>query len=197
MWRAQSSASRIGCSQNRRSQICFSPGRLTGASAPTESWRLIDRQRIERSWSLNSAHPAEYTPSRSTDIGIEAPARAWPEFLESSLRDCPTARPSEAAAADGHAAAGRAGRDDARLTVGPLLERIPDRAAFIGAEDDDQSNELPRSHSRTGRVRGFDTSVESLERCLARTSKRTKPGPKTQACDRDTGDLLVNGGGIE
>ena len=53
-------------------------------------------------------------------------------------------------------AAHLAGCDEALVTVGPLLELIPDWEAFIGAEDDDKSNELLRSYASTGRLQNRD-----------------------------------------
>jgi len=91
------------------------------------------------------------------------------------------------------AAAHLARRDDALVTVRPLLELIPDWDAFIGGADDDKLNELLRGHASTGRPLGTDAFVESLERRLARSLKRKKPGPKTRERDCCTGDLFGEG----
>jgi hypothetical protein len=61
--------------------------------------------------------------------------------------------------------------------------------------DDEKFNQLLRDHASTGRPLGADSFVESLERLLARSLKRQKPGPKTQERDRYyTGDLFSDGG---
>jgi len=91
------------------------------------------------------------------------------------------------------AAAHLAGRDDALVTVRPLLELVPDWEAFVGEADDEKFNERLRGHASTGRPLGADAFVESLERLLARSLKRQKPGPKTQERDRYTGDLFSDG----
>lgn len=88
------------------------------------------------------------------------------------------------------AAAHFAGRDDALVTVRPLLALIRDWEAFIGEGEDEGFNELLRAHASTGRPLGSDTFVESLERQLARTLKRKKPDPKRQERDPFTGDLF-------
>jgi putative transposase len=83
-----------------------------------------------------------------------------------------------------------AGGDDALVTVRPRLELVPDWEAFIGGADDERLHERLRGHASTGRPLGSDAFIDSLERLLARALKRKKPGPKTQARDRDTGDLF-------
>ena len=88
------------------------------------------------------------------------------------------------------AAAHFARRDDALVAVRPLLELVPDWEAFIGEGEDDSFNELLRGHASTGRPLGSDAFGESLERQLARSLKRKKPGPKPQEPDRYTGDLF-------
>ena len=93
------------------------------------------------------------------------------------------------------AAAHFAGRDDALATVRTLLDLVPDWEAFIGEDEDERFNELLRGHASTGRPLGSDAFVESLERSLARSLKRKKPGPKTQERDRYTADLFDRGKG--
>ena len=78
------------------------------------------------------------------------------------------------------AAAHLAGSDDALVTVRPLFDLVPDWAAFLAEEDDEDFNELLRGHACTGLPLGSDAFVESLERQLARSLKRKKPGPKPQ-----------------
>ena len=59
-----------------------------------------------------------------------------------------------------------------------------------GEGEDESFNELLRAHASTGRPLGSDGFVESLERQLARSLKRKKPGPKPQERDRYTADLF-------
>lgn len=91
------------------------------------------------------------------------------------------------------AAAHLAGHDDSLVTVRPLLESVPDWEAFIGGTDDEKLDQLLRGHASTGRPLGTDAFVASLERRLARSLKRKKPGPKTRELDRYTGDLFGEG----
>ena len=88
------------------------------------------------------------------------------------------------------AAAHFARRDDALVAARPLLDLVADWAAFIGAGEDESFNELLRAHASTGRPFGSDSFVESLERQLARSLKRKKPGPKPQERDHYTADLF-------
>jgi putative transposase len=80
--------------------------------------------------------------------------------------------------------------DDALVSVRPLLELVPNWAAFIGEDEDDRLSALVRGHASTGRPLGSDAFVESLERQLARPLKRRKPGPKAQPRDNRTLDLF-------
>jgi putative transposase len=91
------------------------------------------------------------------------------------------------------AAAHFAGRDDALVAAGALLELLPDWESFIGEPEDESFNERLRGHANTGRPLGSDAFVESLERRLARSLKRKKPGPKPQERHRYTGDLFGEG----
>jgi putative transposase len=75
------------------------------------------------------------------------------------------------------------------------LDLVPDWDAFIGEGEDESFNERLRGHASTGRPLGSDAFVESLERRLARSLKRKKPGPKTQERDRYTADLFGGGEG--
>jgi putative transposase len=72
------------------------------------------------------------------------------------------------------------------------LESVPDWAAIISGDEDDSFNELVRGHASSGRPLGSDAFVESLERQLARSLKRKKPGPKPQQRDNSTLDLFGN-----
>jgi len=88
------------------------------------------------------------------------------------------------------AAAHVAGRDGALVAVQALLDMVPDREAFIGNGEDESFNELLRGHAGTGRTLGSDAFVE---RRLAPSLKRKKPGAKPQARDLYTGDLFGEG----
>jgi putative transposase len=74
--------------------------------------------------------------------------------------------------------------------VRPLLEPVRDWEAFIGEADDEKFNELLRGHASTGRSLGPDSFVEPVERLLARSLKRKKPGPKSRERDIYTGNLF-------
>ena len=77
---------------------------------------------------------------------------------------------------------------------GPPLELVPGWAAFVGGVDDERFNELLRGHAGTGWPLGQDSFVEFLERLLARSLTRKKPGSKTRERDRTTGDLFSEEG---
>ena len=69
------------------------------------------------------------------------------------------------------------GRDDALVSVQPLLSRIDDWAAFLGQAVHPQDADLLRKHRGTGRPLGSDAFVNELERILGRGLRRRKPGP--------------------
>ncbi len=71
-----------------------------------------------------------------------------------------------------------AGRDDGLVTVAPLLDLVPDWAAFLEDGLDAERAALMRSHERTGRPLGNDGFVARLETQLGRTLVRRKPGRK-------------------
>jgi hypothetical protein len=77
--------------------------------------------------------------------------------------------------------------------VRPLLELVPDWEAFVGEADDEKFNQLLRRHTSTGRPLGADSFVESPQRLLARSPRRTTPAPKSQERDRYTGGLFSDG----
>jgi putative transposase len=95
------------------------------------------------------------------------------------------------------AAAHLGGRDDALVSVRPLLELVPHWDALIGAADDEKFNERLRGHASTGRPLDADSFVESLERLLARSLKRKKPGPKSRERDIYTATCSARGDRIE
>ena len=70
------------------------------------------------------------------------------------------------------------GRDDALVRIGPMLDLIGNWSAFLAQGLDAQTHAAIRSAERTGRPLGSADFVAALERDLARTLTRQKPGPK-------------------
>jgi len=71
-----------------------------------------------------------------------------------------------------------AGKDDALVTVAPLLERVGDFEAFLGMEEDQQATRALRIAETTGRPLGAAAWIEQLEQATGRSLARRKPGPK-------------------
>jgi len=71
-----------------------------------------------------------------------------------------------------------AGRDDALVRAGPLLEQAPDWPAFLAGGLADDEREALRAGERTGRPLGSDAFVAGLEQSLGRPLARRKPGRK-------------------
>lgn len=90
------------------------------------------------------------------------------------------AGPAGAAGALAHLA----GRNDALVTVKPLLDLVPDWATFLRTAPDDADYDAIRSGERTGRPLGSAAFVARLEKRLGRPLARQKPGPKP----KDTAD---------
>ena len=109
---------------------------------------------LDNKWLLAAARYVELNPVRA---GLARRARDW---RWSSAR------------------AHLAGRDDALVRVGPLLERAGDWAAFLGEGLKDEEREAIRKGERTGRPLGAASFVKRLEKKLGRTLARQKPGPK-------------------
>src|SRR6516162_7038034 len=76
------------------------------------------------------------------------------------------------------AAAHVRGRDDALVTVGPLLELAPNWRAFLARVIREEDIKLLRAHESTGRPLGDEEFLASLEQDLGRILRRQKPGPK-------------------
>jgi putative transposase len=70
------------------------------------------------------------------------------------------------------------GKDDALVSVGPLLELAPNWRAFLRRVIREEDIELLRAHEQTGRPLGDEEFVASLEKDLGRILTRKKPGPK-------------------
>lgn len=76
------------------------------------------------------------------------------------------------------------GRDDALVTVSPLLDRVDDWKAFLGERLDTAQRDAIRAGERTGRPLGALAFVRKLEKKLDRSLTRRKPGPKPSAHDK-------------
>ena len=68
------------------------------------------------------------------------------------------------------------GKDDSLALVAPLLGRVPDWGAFLGAANEPELSADLRSHETTGRPLGADAFVERLEAALERELRPRKPG---------------------
>ncbi|MDH3970090.1 MAG: transposase [Rhodospirillales bacterium] len=68
-----------------------------------------------------------------------------------------------------------AGQDDVLVAAAPLLELVPDWAAFLAGGLGEDELEALRRHARTGRPLGSEGFVEALE---ARLGRRLKPGKR-------------------
>ncbi len=75
------------------------------------------------------------------------------------------------------------GKDDALVSVGPLLDLAPNWRAFLSRVIREEDIKLLRAHEHTGRPLGGEDFLASLEKDLGRILKRKKPGPK-----RNTGN---------
>jgi putative transposase len=71
-----------------------------------------------------------------------------------------------------------AGKDDALVTVKPLLALVPDWQEFLAAGLEKEPLEAIRKAERTGRPLGKAAFLKRLEKRLGRTLARQKPGPK-------------------
>ena len=70
-----------------------------------------------------------------------------------------------------------AGRDDALVTVQPLLDRFGDFAAFLAEADDPTAATALRAAETTGRPLGPEAFIQDLERRLGRRLAKGRPGP--------------------
>jgi putative transposase len=76
------------------------------------------------------------------------------------------------------AAAHVRGKDDALVSVAPLLEFAPNWRAFLARVIREEDIKLLRAHEQTGRPLGGEEFLASLEKDLGRILTRKKPGPK-------------------
>ncbi len=81
------------------------------------------------------------------------------------------------------------GKDDALVTVRPMLARVDNWADFMKVELDEDSIESLRLHSRTGRPLGSNDFVDHLERVTGRRLRPKPSGPKAHDTD---GESLKN-----
>ena len=70
------------------------------------------------------------------------------------------------------------GRDDRLAIVRPLLDLVPDWAAFLRAGLPEDDREAVRASERTGRPLGCAKFVTRLVKRLKRKLARQRPGPK-------------------
>lgn len=78
------------------------------------------------------------------------------------------------------AAAHLAGTDDDLVEVKPLLDRVGDFAAFLGAPEDQQAARALRMAETTGRPLGGEDWIAQLEQATGRTLAPRKRGPKAR-----------------
>ncbi len=73
-----------------------------------------------------------------------------------------------------------AGTDDELVRVSPLLDLVPNWAAFLAGGLDEEAAETLRAVERTGRPLGSKAFIGKLERRLNRPLAKRRPGPKAQ-----------------
>ncbi len=84
-----------------------------------------------------------------------------------------------------------AGRDDALVTVAPVLSRVADFAALIAPDvRDEEAFARLRASEGTGRPLGNSDFIAGLERILGRPIARRAPGRKPKVADDDAPRLL-------
>lgn len=84
-----------------------------------------------------------------------------------------------------------AGRDDALVTVGPLLSRIADFAAFLSIDADPEAERRLRKTETTGRPLGAEGWVKRLEADSGRALAPRKRGRKARATHEQAGPNLI------
>lgn len=74
------------------------------------------------------------------------------------------------------------GKDDALVTVGPVLERYGDFTDFLdNTEENEQAFRALRQSETTGRPLGAEPWIERLEKLTSRTLRPKKRGPKKKS----------------
>lgn len=79
--------------------------------------------------------------------------------------------------------------DDALVSVGPLLDLVPNWVASIGEDKGNRFNELARGHAGTGRLRRLRRVAGAA---TGPVREAEKPGLKPQQRDSRTFDLFGN-----
>ncbi|WP_372740603.1 transposase [Neptunomonas sp.] len=72
------------------------------------------------------------------------------------------------------------GKDDALVSVSPMLDRISDWREYLGADENIDMQERIREYTRTGRPGGTDDFLKKLEQQTSRILHKGKPGPKSR-----------------
>jgi putative transposase len=72
------------------------------------------------------------------------------------------------------------GRDDALVTVEPMLSEVGDWAGYLALGVEEAEAAALRHHQRTGRPLGSDDFIAGLETLVGRFLRKRKPGPKTK-----------------
>jgi len=74
-----------------------------------------------------------------------------------------------------------AGKDDALVKTGPLLEIVDDWKGFVRVRTEREEREALRKHENTGRPLGAEEFLRRVEKIVGRVLRRGKPGPKGQS----------------
>jgi len=69
------------------------------------------------------------------------------------------------------------GVDDSLVTVKPMLDLVPDWAAYLAGTSLNDTTESTRRHNRTGRALGSAEFIHALERQRGKTLAPKRPGP--------------------
>jgi len=137
--------------------------RYTRAINEREGWRGFLWQGRFASFPMDEGHliaGARYIELNPVRAGLVKSARAW---------------------AWSSAKAHLAGKDDAVVSVAPLLDLVPDWRALLASEPKPEEREAIRAHERTGRALGTDRFIAGLEKRLDRRLRKSRPGPKPKS----------------
>ena len=77
------------------------------------------------------------------------------------------------------------GRDDALVSVAPLLSRVDDWRALLNEDADPSMVDLFQRHETNGRPLGSEDFIAGLERLLGRILRPRQPGPQPKGRSRD------------
>jgi putative transposase len=73
-----------------------------------------------------------------------------------------------------------AGRDDALVSVMPMLHRMSDWREYLQSSESESTLDRLQMHSRTGRPLGDNRFIEKLEQLTQLPLKRGRPGPRNR-----------------